>query len=58
MQIRIKKLRDGARLPHRGSEYNMLSQLRIAVLTIVARGTGGIIVNLPLDEITFFDAYH
>ena len=36
----------------------MLSQLRIAVLTIVARGTGGIIVNRPLDEITFFDAYH
>ena len=36
---------------------NILSQLRNARLITVARGTGGITVNRPLNEISFFDVY-
>ena len=36
---------------------NILSQLGKAGLITVARGTGGITVNRPLNEITFFDIY-
>ena len=35
----------------------ILSQLKGAGLITVARGTGGITVNKPLEEITFFDVY-
>ncbi len=35
----------------------ILSQLKNAGLITVARGTGGITVNRPLNEITFFDVY-
>lgn len=35
----------------------ILSQLKGAGLITVARGTGGITVNKPLEEITFFDIY-
>ena len=35
----------------------ILSQLKNAGLITVARGTGGITVNKPLEEITFFDVY-
>ncbi|MBR2796468.1 MAG: Rrf2 family transcriptional regulator [Clostridia bacterium] len=35
----------------------ILSQLKSAGLITVARGTGGITVNKPLDEITFYDVY-
>ena len=35
----------------------ILSQLKSAGLITVARGTGGITVNKPLEEITFFDVY-
>lgn len=35
----------------------ILSQLKGAGLITVARGTGGITVNRPLEEITFFDVY-
>lgn len=35
----------------------ILLQLRNAGLITVARGTGGITVNRPLEEITFFDVY-
>jgi len=35
----------------------ILSQLKGAGLIAVARGTGGITVNKPLEEITFFDVY-
>jgi DNA-binding IscR family transcriptional regulator len=36
---------------------NILSQLRNAGLIMVARGTGGITVNRPLQQISFFDVY-
>ena len=36
---------------------NILSQLRNAGLITVARGTGGITVNRPLQDITFYDVY-
>jgi len=35
----------------------ILSQLKGAGLITVARGTGGITVNKPLSEITFYDVY-
>ena len=35
----------------------ILSQLKSAGLITVARGTGGITVNKPLERITFFDVY-
>ncbi len=35
----------------------ILSQLKSAGLITVARGKGGITVNRPLDEITFYDVY-
>ncbi len=35
----------------------ILSQLKGAGLITVARGTGGITVNKPPEEITFFDVY-
>ena len=35
----------------------ILSQLKSAGLITVARGTGGITVNKPLGEITFYDVY-
>ncbi|MBQ7370402.1 MAG: Rrf2 family transcriptional regulator [Blautia sp.] len=35
----------------------ILTQLKNAGLITVARGTGGITVNRPLSEITFFDVY-
>ena len=35
----------------------ILSQLKNAGLITVARGTGGITVNRPLSEITFYDVY-
>ena len=35
----------------------ILSQLKKADLISVARGTGGITVNRPLNEITFLDVY-
>ena len=35
----------------------ILSQLKGAGLITVARGTGGITVNKPLERITFFDVY-
>ena len=35
----------------------ILSQLKGAGLITVARGTGGITVNKPLEKITFFDVY-
>ena len=35
----------------------ILTQLKAAGLISVARGTGGITVNRPLDEITFYDVY-
>ena len=35
----------------------ILSQSKGAGLITVARGTGGITVNKPLEEITFFDVY-
>ncbi len=35
----------------------ILTQLRNAGLITVARGTGGITVNRPLSEITFYDVY-
>ena len=35
----------------------ILSQLKGAGLITVARGTSGITVNKPLEEITFFDVY-
>ena len=35
----------------------ILSQLKNAGLITVARGTGGITVNRPLGEITFYDVY-
>lgn len=36
---------------------NILTQLRNAGLITVARGTGGITLNRPLQEITFYDVY-
>ena len=36
---------------------NILSQLRKGGLITVARGTGGITVNRPLSDITFYDVY-
>ena len=36
---------------------NILSQLRKAGLITVARGTGGITINRPLSDITFYDVY-
>ena len=35
----------------------ILTQLKNAGLITVARGTGGITVNRPLSEITFYDVY-
>ena len=35
----------------------ILAQLKNAGLITVARGTGGITVNRPLEEITFYDVY-
>lgn len=35
----------------------ILAQLKAAGLITVARGTGGITVNRPLEEISFFDVY-
>ena len=35
----------------------ILAQLKGAGLISVARGTGGITVNRPLDEISFYDVY-
>lgn len=35
----------------------ILTQLKNAGLITVARGTGGITVNKPLSEITFYDVY-
>ena len=35
----------------------LLQQLKSAGLLIVARGTGGVTVTRPLDEITFLDVY-
>lgn len=35
----------------------MLQQLKAAGLIEVARGTGGVTVKRPLDEITFLDVY-
>ena len=35
----------------------ILAQLKNAGLITVARGTGGIAVNRPLEEITFYDVY-
>ena len=35
----------------------ILAQLKSAGLITVARGTGGITVNRPLEEITFYDVY-
>ena len=35
----------------------ILTQLKNAGLITVARGTGGITVNRPLEEITFYDVY-
>ena len=35
----------------------ILTQLKGAGLISVARGTGGITVNRPLDEISFYDVY-
>ena len=35
----------------------ILTQLKNAGLITVARGTGGIAVNKPLSEITFYDVY-
>ena len=35
----------------------ILTQLKNADLITIARGTGGITVNRPLSEITFYDVY-
>ncbi|MBP3210718.1 MAG: Rrf2 family transcriptional regulator, partial [Oscillospiraceae bacterium] len=35
----------------------ILAQLKNAGLITVARGTGGITVNRPLEEITFYEVY-
>ena len=35
----------------------LLGQLKAAGLVEVARGTGGVIITKPLDEITFLDVY-
>ena len=37
--------------------HKILTQLKNAGLITVARGTGGITVNRPLSEITFYDVY-
>ena len=35
----------------------ILTQLKVADLITIARGTGGITVNRPLSEVTFYDVY-